>query len=92
MLKRINCTDFIKEFDKYNRSNNFSYFGREALFNYFEESDTRMELDIISICCDYSEYRDFKELKKEYDVNTLEELREKTRVIEFEGGLIIRVY
>jgi len=37
------------------RGNQFSYEALNMLFNYFEEFDEDMELDVIAICCEYSE-------------------------------------
>lgn len=37
------------------RPNNFSYEALGLLFDYFEECDPDMELDVIAICCEYSE-------------------------------------
>ena len=61
----------MREFDEYNRSDNFSVEGRQALFDYLEnlEDDTgeKIELDIISLCCDYTEYKNLKELQENYN-------------------------
>jgi hypothetical protein len=50
---------FADAFRSHGRSDQFSYSALESLFNYFEEleDDTgeTMELDVIAICCEYSE-------------------------------------
>ena len=82
------------------RPDNFSYEGQKALYEYLddlsEDIGSPIELDVISICCDYSEYESFKAFKEDYD-NThiyedIEDLREHTTVLEIEntGRLIIR--
>jgi len=42
-----------------NRKTNFSYEGLEILFEYLEEleegTDQEIELDVIALCCDFSE-------------------------------------
>jgi hypothetical protein len=38
-----------------NRQNQFSHDGLEILFNYLEDADPDMELDVIAICCDFAE-------------------------------------
>ena len=60
MKQTINKHQFINAFkssDTY--KNNFSYEGLEVLFNYLEdyENDTgeQIELDIVALCCEYSE-------------------------------------
>jgi hypothetical protein len=53
MKKTINFQDFAEEFNRYNRADNFTYEGLRALFDYLEECDPDLELDVIAICCDY---------------------------------------
>ena len=47
------------EFNRYNRSDNFTPAGIRVLFDYLEEasegSGEDINLDIIGLCCDYSE-------------------------------------
>jgi hypothetical protein len=69
LYQEINQADFISAF-KSIRPENFSYEGLKALFNYLEgeseDCDSNIELDVIAICCEYSEYENFLEIKKEY--------------------------
>ena len=72
---------------------NFSYEARKALFDYLEEleDDTgeKIKFDPIALCCEYSEYENFKELKDNYDndeITNLETLRDFTTVIEIENS------
>ena len=43
------------------RPANFTYEGLECLYNYLidfeQDTDTEIELDVIALCCDYSEYK-----------------------------------
>ena len=50
-----NASQFRDAFRAMGRHGQFSYEGMELLFNYFEECDPDMELDVVAICCDYSE-------------------------------------
>ena len=79
----INFYDFRSAFEDL-RPNNFSYEGITVLWEYFQEyeesTDTEIELDIISICCDYTQST-IKEALDVYDLNSLEELEEQTIVI-----------
>lgn len=50
-----NTSQFRDAFRTMGRHDQFSHEGMELLFNYFEEYDPDMELDVIAICCDYSE-------------------------------------
>ncbi len=58
MKKTINSYDFRREFETC-RPNNFSYGGLSTIFDYLEsyeeESGEELELDVVAICCDYSE-------------------------------------
>ena len=70
MKTEVNKHDFCQWF-KEHRPNNFSYKGRQALFEMLEnnEEDTgkEIEFDPIAFCCEYSEYEDMEEFWLEYD-------------------------
>ena len=92
IIDTVNEYSFTEAFRQI-RPDNFSYEGRKALYKYLEDLSedigTPIELDVIAICCDYSEYESFEAFKKDYD-NTyiyedIEDLREHTTVIEIEG-------
>lgn len=59
IVKTVNLHDFREAFRDYGRTENFSYDGFKVLFNHLEDlSDDigePMELDVISLCCGYSE-------------------------------------
>lgn len=55
MLQRITQQTFIEAFKQANRQHQFSRYALGALFDYFENVDTEMELDVIAICCYYAE-------------------------------------
>lgn len=67
MVQTINLSDFRDAFRNMDRKNNFSYEGLELLFDMFEELDPNMELDVIAICCDYSE-NDWQTIANEYNI------------------------
>jgi hypothetical protein len=71
MKIEISESDFIRAFDDYDRSENFSVSGRIALYNYLtEEEDSTGEeinLDVIGICCDFNEYNDIEEYLMDYN-------------------------
>ena len=50
-----NASQFRDAFRAMDRHGYFSYEGMELLFDHLEECDPEMELDVIAICCDYSE-------------------------------------
>jgi hypothetical protein len=59
MIQTINVHDFRNAFHEMNRHNNFSHEGLGIIFDYIEEyeSDTGepQELDVVGICCEWSE-------------------------------------
>ena len=50
-----NASQFRDEFRQCGRGDQFSYEALGLLFNYFEEVDPDYDLDVIAICCEYSE-------------------------------------
>ena len=49
------ASQFREAFYAAGRGEQFSYEALGLLFDYLEEADPDMELDVIGICCDYSE-------------------------------------
>tara|TARA_R100000084_G_scaffold73870_1_gene33123 strand:+ start:163 stop:552 length:390 start_codon:yes stop_codon:yes gene_type:complete len=72
---KIDEQDFVNAFDRMNRSENFSVVGRRMLFEYLTdvEKDTgkEMELDVISLCCAFTEYESIDEYCDTYDTSPL---------------------
>lgn len=111
MYKTINFSQFCDSFSE-DRKNQFSYNGKKALFEYLEqyeeETGEELELDIIALCCGYTEYETAIECANNYfdfalsdvDILTAEEaeeealeyLKNRTQVIEFEDGIIIQEF
>ena len=85
MIYEMNKTEFIEAFSKWHGGdykNNFSYDGLDAMYDYFDEIE-EYELDMVGICCNYSEYENLAEIQEQYpDIETVEDLREFTEVIE----------
>lgn len=83
MKKTINYLDFSREFEDYNRTNNFPE-GLRALWDYLEqyEEDTgkEIELDVVALCCDFTEEK-LETVLKEHNMESLEELQDHTTVI-----------
>ena len=55
MKKTIDRYDFHREFEEL-RPHNFTPGALDELFDYYEELDPDFELDVIAICCDWTEY------------------------------------
>lgn len=99
LIKRISFNDFLEEFIKYGREDNFSYQGKKALFNYLEELSEDLgepiELDVISICCDFTEYETLEQFNADYghsigeDIEDIEDIRDYTTVIKIDEKAFI---
>lgn len=97
IIKTIDLYDFRRAFADYDRADQFSYEGLEALFDWLEELSVETgepyELDVIALCCEFTEYSDLSEIQANYsstDIDSIEDLRDHTSVIEFDGGIIIQ--
>lgn len=95
MKQTINLYNFRDAFQAM-RPNNFSYEGLRALFEYLEdlEDDTgeEIELDVIAICCDFTEYESLQEFQECYgaeDYPDLESIAAATQFIEIDGDWFI---
>lgn len=61
------ASQFRDAFHRANRGTQFSYEALGLLFDYFEECDPDMELDVIAICCEFVEMDD-DEARDAYDI------------------------
>ena len=89
-ITRFDFVDWFRGSDNY--KNNFSYDGLNSLFDYFttieECTDEEIDFDPIAICCEFSEYENLEEIKENYnstDIQTMDDLRDHTSVIEIEN-------
>ena len=88
MYTNVSEHDFINISNKYrDHKDNFSYDGKKALYKYLvdlEESiGDRFEMDWIALCCDYTEWDSKQELLEYYNEKSLDDIMDKTEVIEF---------
>ena len=88
--------DFRDAFREMGRGDNFSYGGLGALYDYLtqmeEDCNQEMELDVISLCCDFTEYDSLEDMLEAYpaEYDTLEALQDYTTVIDIpDGGYIV---
>ena len=97
MFQRVNFSDFWQEFHNHDRGNQFSYEGLKALFDFLEEQEREtgeeMELDVIELCGEYSEFKSFEEFQGENpDIESMDQLQDETTVIEFKDGFLIEAF
>lgn len=97
MKQTVNFSQFCDAFDI--RKENFTYAGKKALFEYLEqyEEDTgeEIELDIIALCCEYTEYENIEAFREDYSKGvqeeylTIEDIEDKTQVIKINDDKFI---
>ena len=87
MYLNVSEHDFINNSNKYtHHKDNFSYDGKKALYKYLvdlEEDIGEFEMDYIAFCCEYGEYESEQELLEQYNEKSLDDIMDKTEVIEF---------
>ena len=88
MVQTINFYNFQNAFDSI-RPDNFSYHGLRALYNYLEQREADIgepiELDVISLACDWTEWESLTEYQECYDRPTMEGIEDSTVVIYIDG-------
>lgn len=66
IVKKYDLYDFKREFEKYDKGNNFSEEAFEELFEYYDNSGEIYELDVIQICSFWTEYESLEDFAKFY--------------------------
>ena len=98
LIKRVNFNDFLEEFKKHGRGNQFSYEGKRALYDYLnelaEDIGEAIELDVIALCCDYTEYDNLEAFNDDYgytidDIDDIKDIEYYTTVIPIDNKRFI---
>lgn len=55
IVKTFDLQDFVAEFRSYGRKSDFSDQALEIIFDYLNDLGETVEMDVISICCEYTE-------------------------------------
>lgn len=112
MKTTVNSHQFAEAFKHAGRESQFSRAALLALFEYLEEYENstgeEIELDPISICCEWAEYESATDAARIYGYDwenaiwteevlereeaSLEWLQNRTQVIEFDGGIVIQQF
>lgn len=110
MKKTINFYDFVQAFADAGRTEQFSREALASIFDYIEQAERdageELELDVIAICCDFTEATP-QDIIKDYDINpadhedefvddgltkiVLEYLWDNTQAFELDNGKIVYV-
>lgn len=100
MKTTINEYQFVQAFKAYGRENQFSREALKALFDYIEgleeDLNEEIELDVIALCCEFTEYEDLAEFQNAYsdEYQTIDDIEYHTIVIPIAGtnGFIIQAF
>ena len=90
MIQTINLSQFRDAFRSMGRKDQFTYEGLRALFDYMEEADPNAELDVIALCCDFSEDT-AEDIAANYsiEVDSIDELEDAVRAYLEENTTIV---
>ena len=91
MIKTMSEQSFIAEFETRGRMDGWTHNGLAALFNWIEATTPDYDLDVVELCCIYSEFEGETEVMADYDYSydSLDDLRSALTVIEFDSGFIV---
>ena len=100
MIQTINQGQFIDAFRAMGRETQFSYGALCALFDYLNEHEgcgtIGNELDVIALCCTFTEFSSVAELNEFYkngdNFLNIEEIEHYTTVIRSEKGPSFLIY
>ena len=94
MYQSITFSSFCDAFHHMGRADQFTYKGKRALFDYIEQFEEDagqpIELDVIALCCEYSE-DDLTSVLESYSLESLDDLHDNTSVISYDEstGLVL---
>jgi hypothetical protein len=98
MYVEINGSEFVSYFNAI-RPDQFSYDALRALFDWYEQLEEatgeQIELDVIAICCDWTEYDSIEQFNHDRGgdyYETIEDIERETTVIEFDGGFLVEAF
>lgn len=66
IIKSFDLYDFKREFERYDRGDRFSDESMEELYYYYDDLGEPYELDVIEICCNWTEFENFDEFAENY--------------------------
>jgi hypothetical protein len=87
------ASQFRDEFNRAGRGNQFSHEALGLLFDHIQEADPQHELDVIALCCDYTEST-WQTIAADYSIDideTENDYEQKAAVLDYladEGALV----
>lgn len=104
MIQIVNFNTFCNAFENLNRARQLGdRAGLRCLFDYIEEMEQDIELDVIGLCCEWSCYETAVEAAHELlssgseygdgdEDAALAALEHETTVLTFDGGILVREF
>ena len=97
IYKQMDVVDFVYEFHNWDKGEDFSPAGLEALYDYFDNRSDFVSFDRLEIWCKWTEFPDLADIAKAFMFPTSwseneirRYLQEQTTLLEFDGGVIIK--
>ena len=87
MKQSITQSQFIDALHNCGRGEQFTYNGLVALYDFLEgmeqDTGTEYELDVIALCCEFTEYEGLEEFQDNYgnDYQSIDDINKETTVI-----------
>jgi hypothetical protein len=87
MKQTVNFYTFERVFNSSHYSNNFTYDGLKALYDYLDQCEEdfgeEIELNVCALCCDFTEYKNLKEFQHYFSdgYENMDDIKEDTTVI-----------
>jgi hypothetical protein len=98
IYETVGENEFVSAFQSSAYKENFSYEALCMLFNYYEDFEEDIELDVVAIACDWSELT-IDEIIREYNFEedlTMEELMDylsnRTSAIQLTDSIVFQVF
>jgi len=94
IMQQLKKSQFRDEFHKV-RPDNFSYEGLGALYDwleeYYSEADQPYDLDVIALCCEFSEYDSLQQFNEDYnrEYENIDDITDDTWVIKINSEKFI---
>lgn len=95
LYSNVSFCQFTDLFYNHDREDQFSYYGKKALFNWYEElsedQGEDLEVDIIAICCEWAEYDDLEDYNDQHgsEYESVEELSDDYFTLVSDNGSLI---
>ena len=82
------ATEFMDEFTRMGRGEQYSYEALPALFDYYDELEY-FELHVIADCCEWKEYESEEDALEYYGSEDIDELQYNHAIIELDNGHVL---